>query len=71
MCRERNREMFPEFAKVVDEFRAAFGKKVKVLYAEENGKTLGTPTPEDRRGVPVSQGVRDGVVRGSGRKAAR
>lgn len=38
---KRNREQFPELAKVMDEFRAVFGPGVKLICGEENGKKIG------------------------------
>lgn len=37
----RNREDFPVTTKTVDILRAKFGPGVKVIYAEENGRTIG------------------------------
>jgi hypothetical protein len=42
----RNRAAFPEAARFVDEMRAVFGLDVLLIYAEENGKTIGTPCPD-------------------------
>jgi hypothetical protein len=39
--RNRNRELFPKTAKVLDHYRRLFGPEVKLLYAEEGGKTIG------------------------------
>lgn len=40
MSREQNRNLMPGCAVMVDEARQVWGK-VKVLYLEENGRTLG------------------------------
>jgi hypothetical protein len=42
----RNRERFPEFAAVVDDFKSVFGD-VRVLYLhdEASGYTVGRPVP--------------------------
>jgi hypothetical protein len=42
----RNRALFPTAAAFVDEMRAAFGPDVRLIYAEENGETIGTPAPD-------------------------
>ena len=47
-----NRARMPETAKTVDAFRAAFGKAVLVVWAEEGGSTVG-----ERRPVPRSMSV--------------
>jgi hypothetical protein len=39
--RAGNRAAFPETAKIVDLFRAEFGDGVQLIYAEENGATIG------------------------------
>lgn len=39
--RASNRAEFPETSRIVDKFRAEFGPGVKLVYAEENGKTIG------------------------------
>lgn len=36
-----NRAAFPETARIVDDLRAVFGQDVKLVWAEENGRTLG------------------------------
>ncbi len=41
-----NRASFPFTASVVDELREIFGPGVRVQWAEENGKTIGTRGPE-------------------------
>ena len=38
----------PETAKIVDAFRAAFGKSVRVVWAEEGGRTVGERQPVPR-----------------------
>lgn len=55
-----NRAAFPATALILDEFRAAFGDGVKLIYAEEGGKTLGRKQAEPERFVTV-----DGWLRGS------
>ncbi len=40
----KNREMFPFAAQIVEELRAEFGPGVKLLYAEENGSSVGKKT---------------------------
>lgn len=46
-ARLRNRAEFPGVAAIMDDVRAAFGNDVRVAYAVENGRTLGTPIPDD------------------------
>lgn len=55
-----NRSAFPATALIVDEFRAAFGDGVKLVYAEEGGKTVGKKPAEPKRFVTA-----DGWLRGS------
>lgn len=43
--RADNRAQFPNAAAVVDMFRAVFGPGVKLLYAEEDGRTIGKKPP--------------------------
>lgn len=39
--RAENRKKFPAVTKIVDEFRAAFGDGVTVVWAEEGGHVVG------------------------------
>lgn len=55
-----NRSAFPATALIVDEFRAAFGDDVKLVYAEEGGKTIGRKPAEPKRVVTA-----DGWLKGS------
>lgn len=41
----RNRALFPETARFVDDMRAAFGPAVALEFVEENGRTIGKPGP--------------------------
>ena len=50
MSREKNRAMFPEAARIVDELRAVFGPGVKLTWAQENGNEIGERGPD---GHPV------------------
>lgn len=43
-----NRALMPETARIVDAHRAAFGKNVRVIWAEEGGRTVGTRPPVPR-----------------------
>lgn len=45
MSREENRARMPMVTAFVDAMRAEFGEDCKVIYASENGLTLGTPMP--------------------------
>jgi hypothetical protein len=38
---QNNRANFPCTAQIVDAFRKEFGEGVQLMYAEENGKTIG------------------------------
>lgn len=49
-----NRAAFPETAKLVDELRASFGPDLKLMWASEGGREIGTRGPE---GVPVTRAV--------------
>jgi hypothetical protein len=40
MSADENRQRFPEWTKVVDEFRLVFGPDVKVKRVKENGREL-------------------------------
>lgn len=60
-----NRSAFPATALIVDEFRAAFGDGVKLVYAEEGGKTIGRKPAEPKRWVTA-----DGWLKGSALVAA-
>lgn len=44
--RKKNREDFPTVSEWVDFTRKHFGEGVKVIYARENGKTIGK-VPKD------------------------
>lgn len=58
--RRRNREMFPEMSKVIDEFRAVFGEGCKVMYVKEGEREAGSPV--EGEWVPITPG--DGYVGG-------
>lgn len=60
-----NRAAFPATALIVDEFREAFGDGVKLVYAEEGGKTIGRKPAEPKRWVTA-----DGWLKGSALVAA-
>ena len=53
-----NRSSFPATALIVDEFRAAFGDGVKLVYAEEGGKKIGKLPPEPKRFMTADQWLR-------------
>ena len=67
-----NRSAFPATALIVDEFRAAFGDGVKLVYAEEGGKKIGKLPPVPKRFVTADQWlkgselVRDELARRAG-----
>lgn len=44
MTAQQNRARFPEWSKVVDEFRRVFGDDVRVKWVREGDKVLG-PAP--------------------------
>lgn len=48
-----NRENFPATRAIVDRFKAAFGNQVNVVYAEENGRTIGTDVDTSQYLSPV------------------
>lgn len=52
--------MFPEVAAVADVVRAEFGAGVKLIYAEENGRSIGKRSVTDpERTVKLSEMVLD------------
>lgn len=59
-ARADNRSAFPATARIVDEFRAEFGDGVKLIHAEEGGKTIGRKPPEPKRFVMVDQWLKAG-----------
>ena len=56
---DRNRADFPFATGVIDALRAEFGPGVRLVYAEENGRTLGRK-PDDSKFRNVS--LRDCVL---------
>lgn len=53
-ARVDNRSEFPNAANIMDLFRKVFGHdQVKLLYAEEGGKTIGKKLPMPKRYVTV------------------
>ncbi len=61
IARADNRSAFPATAAIVDKFRSAFGvDQVKLVYADEGGKTIGKPLPEPKRWLDA-----DGWLKGS------
>ena len=46
--KDRIRAAFPQSVAVADAFREAFGPGVKLVYAAENGYTIGRPLDESR-----------------------
>lgn len=44
--KEKNRAAFPETASMVDELREVFGDGVTLVWAEENGRTIGNKGPD-------------------------
>ena len=54
---EENRKRMPTIAAWVDEARAIFGDDVKVLYASENGRTVGRL---GEQGIKLSETVLNG-----------
>jgi hypothetical protein len=45
---QRNRELMPETARIVAEFRAAFGGGLRCPYLEEGAEVRGKPAPPAR-----------------------
>lgn len=50
-----NRAAFPATAAVVDNFRAIFGDGVKLIFAEEGGKTIGKKPARAKHFVTAEQ----------------
>lgn len=62
--RNKNRAEFPNAAAILDEFRKHFGEGVKLVYAAENGKTIGkVNTGESGRFLTVDRYLALGVKR--------
>lgn len=57
-----NRAAFPATAAIVDAFRAEFGDGVKLIHAEEGGRTVGRKPPEPKRFVMVDQWLKAGEL---------
>ena len=51
MSKEKNRQEFPETARIVDAYRECFAE-ARLVWARENGKEIGTKDP--RIAVPIS-----------------
>jgi len=55
-ARVDNRSAFPNAASIMDLFRKAFGDdQVKLLYAEEGGRTIGKQLPRPKQFVTVEK----------------
>jgi hypothetical protein len=52
---QNNRSEFPASAAIMDEFRKEFGASVKLLYAIENGKSIGKKPTAPKRFATVEQ----------------
>lgn len=65
--RSSNRAAFPETAKLVDELRDVFGPGVKLVWAEENGRTIGEKGPDgvEATRVHVPDDIKEGGRRGA------
>lgn len=48
---QKSRRLFPEFSKVMDEYRAVFGPGVRCTWAREGDNEMGKRQP------PVNQGA--------------
>lgn len=44
--RQSNRATFPFATRILDDLREVFGDGVRIQWAEENGKTVGTKGPD-------------------------
>ena len=44
--RQNNRATFPFATQILDDLRDVFGDGVRIQWAEENGKTVGTKGPD-------------------------
>lgn len=53
----RNRAQFPSVAAFVDAMRESFGPGIRLVYASENGNTLGTADLPGVTVVPVLEHV--------------
>lgn len=62
--REANRARMPETAKILDDFRRAFGPGVKLRWARENGIEVGERGLDNS--VPISIGPRPLAPKGRG-----
>ena len=61
MSKDQNRADFPVAAAMIDQFREVFGPGVKLLWAEENGKSIGRKLVDriaDQRGQEDSSKAR-------------
>jgi|WetSurMetagenome_2_1015567.scaffolds.fasta_scaffold33814_4 hypothetical protein len=59
IARADNRSAFPNTAAIVDEFKKQFGSdQVKLIYAEEGGKTIGRKLPPAKNFLMVNQWLR-------------
>ena len=58
----KNRAEFPAAATILDEFRDAFGKDVKLLYAVEGGKEIGRKPAAPKRFMTVEQWLRGSLL---------
>lgn len=56
------RVKFPRCIAVADEFRAAFGAGVRLVYAAEDGQSVGTASPESERFITPDRMVLAPVV---------
>jgi len=49
-AKQNNRELFSFAAAILDELRPIFGEDTRIVYAEENGRSVGKKGPD---GVPA------------------
>lgn len=55
--KQKNRASFPFAAAILDELRPIFGETTRIVWAEENGKTVGNKGPDGVR--PMIERKRD------------
>ena len=60
--KNNNRANFPQTALIVDEFRKYFGSDVKLLYAKENGKEIGSKPVKEGSYLTADQFIALGKV---------
>lgn len=52
---QKNREAFPQTAQLLDQLKQRFGQSVRVQYASENGRSVGSDVDMDLYARPVTE----------------